>query len=180
MKATMKFIKILLAATVITALLMASSVILAQRDEINPGDTIEDELTKSVKAYDFEGEAGSWVTFTLESTDFDPKLIIEDSDGNEVASDDDSGGNSNARIFFPVPTNDTYTIKVTSYLDDSRGSFVLRAIAVDAVVLESGEENEITFDDETAKYFKFEGKQDDTYNIIVTTDESDSLDTRLT
>jgi hypothetical protein len=44
----------------------------------------------------------------------DPFLRLEDSTGRQLAMDDDSGGNLNARIFFVCPRNDTYRIIATT------------------------------------------------------------------
>ncbi|HEX2620397.1 MAG TPA: pre-peptidase C-terminal domain-containing protein, partial [Phototrophicaceae bacterium] len=121
-----------------------------------------------------------WVTITLNSEAFDPLLIVEDSDGNEIARDDDSGGNSNSSLFLPVTNSETYTLKVTSFGGSGRGDFALSVEAVEADALKSGESTDTTFDDETAKYFQFDAKQGETYNIQVSTDEDAGLDTRLT
>ena len=44
----------------------------------------------------------------------DPYLRIEDDNGKELARDDDSGGNLNARIIFACPANGTFHIIATA------------------------------------------------------------------
>ncbi|MCS7045780.1 MAG: hypothetical protein NZO58_05445 [Gemmataceae bacterium] len=51
----------------------------------------------------------------LLSQAFDPYLRIEDSKGNNLAEDDDSGGNLQSRLAFRPPANDTYQLIATSY-----------------------------------------------------------------
>jgi hypothetical protein len=59
--------------------------------------------------------AGKTVQIDLVSTEFDAYLRLEDSAGKQLAQDDDSGGNLNARIKFAVPKDDTYKIIATTF-----------------------------------------------------------------
>lgn len=61
----------------------------------------------------------------LESTEFDTYLRILDSRGKELASDDDSGGNLNARIRFTPPKEDTYQIVATRF-GAGQGNYLLK------------------------------------------------------
>lgn len=73
-------------------------------------------------AYEFDAEVGETVTITLVSRDFDPLLLLVDENGEQVASDDDSAGNLNARIeSFTVPSSGTYVIIVTSFGTSNTG-----------------------------------------------------------
>jgi hypothetical protein len=51
----------------------------------------------------------------MRSKDVDPYLRIEDSAGKELAHDDDSGGDRNARIEFACPEAGEYRILATTY-----------------------------------------------------------------
>ena len=51
----------------------------------------------------------------MASTAFDAYLRIEDSAGKQLAEDDDSGGNLNARIRFVAPKDDAFLIFATSF-----------------------------------------------------------------
>jgi len=55
----------------------------------------------------------------------DPFLRLEDSDGNHLTSDDDSGGNLNARITFACPRNGTFRVVTTTFLGGT-GLFTLK------------------------------------------------------
>ena len=59
------------------------------------------------------------------STNFDAYLRLEDSAGRQLAEDDDSGGNLNARIRFAPPRDDSYQIIATSYAGGA-GTYTLK------------------------------------------------------
>lgn len=58
------------------------------------------------------------------SKDVDSFLRLEDAAGKELARDDDSGGNRNARIRFECPENGEYRIIATTYLGGT-GNFTV-------------------------------------------------------
>src|SRR5262245_10030526 len=66
----------------------------------------------------------------LESTDFDAYLRILDLAGRQLAKDDDSGGNHNARIRFTPPKEDNYQVVATRF-GFGQGNYLLK-IRVDA------------------------------------------------
>jgi Bacterial pre-peptidase C-terminal domain len=76
--------------------------------------------------YEFSGSAGQTVTITLESTEFDPYLILVDSSGNAIDQNDDAS-NSNANSFLRVrlPQTGTYQAIVNSYDRTGRGRYKL-------------------------------------------------------
>lgn len=55
------------------------------------------------------------IEMTKQEGDLDPYLRLEDADGNQLAEDDDSGGNLNARILFTARKTAAYQIFVTSF-----------------------------------------------------------------
>ncbi len=68
--------------------------------------------------------AGKSYTIDLVSRDFDSYLRLENSAGQQLAEDDDSGGDLNARIVFQAPKDDTYRIIATSF-DGKTGNYTL-------------------------------------------------------
>jgi len=71
------------------------------------------------------------------STQFDSYLFLEDPKGKELAADDDSGGNLNARIIFNCQQTGKYRVVCTSYNPQGVGMFTLtvkRAGAVQVTV----------------------------------------------
>lgn len=56
---------------------------------------------------------------------FDPFLRLEDSRGDPLDEDDDSGGDLNARILFLASADDDYRIIATTFAADETGNFIL-------------------------------------------------------
>jgi hypothetical protein len=78
------------------------------------------------KVYEYKMTAGNMYTIDMiRGTLPDPYLRLEDAGGKEVAFDDDSGGNMNARIIFMAPRTETYKILATSFGPNQVGSFTL-------------------------------------------------------
>jgi hypothetical protein len=61
----------------------------------------------------------------MRSKDLDAYLRLEDADGKQLAQDDDSGGNLNARIRFKCPRDGTYRIIATTYRSGAVGAYEL-------------------------------------------------------
>lgn len=74
--------------------------------------------------YEIKLSAGVHYKIDLMSKAFDCFLRLEDLSGKELASDDDSGGGTNARIAFTAPKDAAYRIVVTTF-DGKLGAYVL-------------------------------------------------------
>jgi len=96
------------------ALPVRSETLLETRDRIVPAE----------RTYTFEGMAGQAITIELRSTDFDPVVSLLDSEGEEVAFNDDFGISFDAKIVVDLPATDTYTVVARSY-SGSGGDFDL-------------------------------------------------------
>src|SRR5207245_8395513 len=69
-------------------------------------------------AHEYKMKAGSVYVIKMTSKspkDLDNYLRLEDSAGNNLAEDDDSGGWPNAQIIFKAPKDDAYRIIATAY-----------------------------------------------------------------
>jgi serine protease Do len=77
--------------------------------------------------YQFTVAADTTVQLDLSSGDFDAYLVLLDAKGNVVDDDDDSGGNTNARITAPLPAGTYYVVAkpFSGYL--SHGAYTLTA-----------------------------------------------------
>lgn len=158
--------------------------------EIESEETVEGELGGDVQAvgYTFEGEEGDYVTIILDSPDFDPFVSLLDEDGNEIASDDDSGGNFNSRIdSFQLPEGGEYTIVVSSFSarfvgERVSGIYAVRLIISDEPTPEPVISGQIAYGDsvesslggdvQQAEY-TFEGRAGDTVTITLSSDDFD-------
>jgi predicted Zn finger-like uncharacterized protein len=80
------------------------------------------------KLYQIDLQAGRTYQIDMVSPNpnvLDPFLRIEDMNGRELAQDDDSGGNLNARIIFSPPVTGSYIIYATTFRDNTTGPFTL-------------------------------------------------------
>jgi hypothetical protein len=98
-------------------------------DELNkddPQDTVRTESHR--KVHTFKMTAGKTYVIdmiTRSGREFDPFLRLEDPDGKQVAQDDDSGGNLNARITFTAARGGEYKIIATTYAKGMTGKYLL-------------------------------------------------------
>ena len=95
------------------------------------GDTVNGALTldAQTQTYTFSGESGQVVTIEASSEQFDVFLTLNDEAGLVLMSDDDSGGNLNARISdFRLPVNGEYSIVVSSFSSGVTGEFTLNLL----------------------------------------------------
>jgi len=153
--------------------------VLAQEAEsIDFGDTAEGSLTADTAAleYTFEGELGAYVSITMIADNFDAFLRLNDSKGNEIATDDDGAGNLNARIGpFKLPLNDTYTIVATSLSGTASGDFTveLEMAEVNSIEYSQTIDGELT-DDETSVTYNFTGQEGDSIRVAMNSDDFDA------
>jgi hypothetical protein len=77
-------------------------------------------------AWYLQGRAGERVTITMRSTDFDAYLHVGKlGEGAFLATDDDSGGNSDAQLTFTFPSTGTFAIIANTFAAGSSGSYRL-------------------------------------------------------
>jgi hypothetical protein len=145
--------------------------------DIAVGDTVEGTLSGSslTASYTFQGEAGQIVTITAASDDFDSYLRLLDSDGNELITDDDSGGSLDARIaFYALPSNDTYTITIESF-DSAGGSYTLSLSEADVQPIEYTQTvNGELSDQQTTAGYRFSGAAGDVITVTLRSSDFDS------
>ncbi|MGK7918621.1 MAG: trypsin-like peptidase domain-containing protein [Trichodesmium sp.] len=80
--------------------------------------------------YAFEGRAGQKISIDMSSNQIDSYLILLNSNGQELAQDDDSGGQKNARIIITLPEDGTYKLLANSYEAGESGNYQLKIEAV--------------------------------------------------
>lgn len=149
---------------------------------IEVGQTVQGELTSDSPSmtYRLSGEPGSSVSITLISDDFDTYLVLQDADGNEVASDDDSAGNLDSRISaFTLPDSGEITVVVMSYAfrnnsGVSTGAYTLSSDLFEVRPIEYTQEvqDELTLDSLEHAY-TFSGAAGDTVIIRLVSDDFD-------
>ena len=76
--------------------------------------------------YRFPGRAGEAVVLSLRSSEFDAYLVLLDATGEKVASDDDGGEGTNARLTITLPETGEYVVRATSFEAYQTGAYTLR------------------------------------------------------
>ncbi len=96
------------------------------KGSLSQGDGILPVDNSFYDIYSFEGRAGQRITIEMSSQDIDPYLILLNSDGSELAQDDDGGGEKNAKIVVTLPVDGTYTFLANSYEAGESGDYRLK------------------------------------------------------
>ena len=77
------------------------------------------------KTHEVKLMAGTTYRIELDSSQFDAYLILEDGKGTKLAEDDDSGGNTDAKIVFTPNADGVYRVIATTCDVDQKGSYTL-------------------------------------------------------
>ena len=88
-------------------------------------DSAKSDSGASADLYRFTGRAGQRVAISLKADDFDSYLELFDASHKSLATDDDSGGELNARLTFVLPEDGDYLIEARGF-SDATGSYDLK------------------------------------------------------
>ena len=89
--------------------------------------------------WDYSFSAGERVVINMKSAEFDSLLEVLRVDGTVLASNDDGGSGTDARLVFQAPAVGDYKIRARGYDDDDSGSFVLWVGDRDPATTQPGE-----------------------------------------
>jgi hypothetical protein len=107
------------------------------KGRLTPGQTEVETLDAGARHHWlFEGESGDIVNISLTALDedLDTYLVLFDPSGEQLTSDDDSGGDSNAAILeFALPRTGDYRVVARGYNEEQKGRYEL---ALEIVELE--------------------------------------------
>lgn len=78
------------------------------------------------EAWQLEGSAGNRLSIVMQSTDFDAFLYLAGPGLNEILTDDDGGGGTDAKIDVTLPADGPYTVVAGAYSSGSFGAYNLR------------------------------------------------------
>lgn len=152
-----------------------------QVERIEYSQVVNGELTSGEPARDyvFTGQAGDVIVITQSSDDFDSYLYLLDSSGNQIMTNDDSGGSLDSAIGpYTLPSTGSYTIRAASLGGSAEGSFILTLDKTDIQAISYGDDVELSLTpSDQALYFTFEGTSGDLVSISV--DSDNSIDTSL-
>jgi len=112
--------------------------LLAERGVLASGDAALDDGS----LYDqhrFSGMSGQQISIYLESSEFDPYLILLDPQGKRISENDDiSRSNRNSRLLITLPATGLYTIIANSYEPGKRGTYSLEVNDTNGSIGRSG------------------------------------------
>ncbi len=158
------------------------SVVEQQIAHIEYTQSVTDSLTDGLLSQDyvFSGQAGDAVVITLNSDDFDSYLSLRDSSGNEIVTNDDSGGTLNSQIGpYTLPATGSYTIRASSLGGSSTGAYTLTLNKVDVTAITYDQAVEVTISKSgESRFFTFQGATGDL--ITISAVSNGSIDTSLT
>lgn len=101
--------------------------ILRENGILDSSDLVLESDGSLYDEYTFEGQAGQEVTVRLESSEFDPYVVLFGPNGNVVAENDDlSDSNQNSFVSVVLPEDGSYRVLVNAYDRKGRGNYVLR------------------------------------------------------
>ena len=149
--------------SLVAGLALVPSVVSAQvsSEPITLGHTVSTTLAVSdpiyaergthYRGYSFSGAAGDRVELRVASESMDTYLILLGPDGLELARDDDSAGNLDARVVVSLPSAGSYTLVATTFSSGTIGDlsvfvdhYVERPVTIGAISM--GETRELVVD----------------------------------
>jgi serine protease Do len=155
-------------------------------DTLKQGDQVLPVDNSFYHIYTFEGKAGQQVTIEMSSNQVDSYLILLTQDGEELAQDDDGGGDKNAKIVVTLPTDGSYLLLVNSYESGEAGAYRLRLKATasssnsrtgEVILNEKGvlenQDSVLSSDGSLYDEYTFEGKQGQSILIRLESQEFD-------
>ncbi|WRH69028.1 MAG: PPC domain-containing protein [Planktothrix sp. GU0601_MAG3] len=156
-------------------------------DTLKQGDEVLPVDNSFYHVYAFEGKAGQQVTIEMNSNEVDSYLILLTEDGDELAQDDDGGGEKNAKIVATLPKDGTYILLVNSYEAGEAGVYRLRLKATESspnsptgqlILNEKGalenQDSVLSSDGSLYDEYTFEGKQGQSILIRLESQDFDS------
>jgi hypothetical protein len=96
-------------------------------DQLTPTDALTED-GKYARAWALEVDAGGTFVVEVVSEDFDTYLYLTGPALAGVLADDDGATDTNSRITFTAPEAGTYRVVVSTYAEETTGTFRLRAL----------------------------------------------------
>jgi hypothetical protein len=108
-----------------------SSRVLTLGQTVNSELSADDQKLEDNSFYElwvFQGQAGSRVTITMRSGDFDAYLTIRDTAAEPLGNDDDSAGGTDAQVTVTIPANGRIAIVANSLGEGETGRYTLQIV----------------------------------------------------
>ena len=126
--------------------------------------------------WSFEGERGQVIEVTASAAMFDTVVELRPSGGALLASDDDSGPDSNSYLMAALPSAGSYEVRVTAYRGEASGVYevVVRAARVRALAFDDPADGTIGDDSGAGEVWRFPGRQGQVASVAVDADGFDA------
>lgn len=140
--------------------------------------------------YTFDAQPGEIVTITLRSPEFDTYAVLARSSGvitEELATDDDGAGGTDARLVHTVETGGPYLVIVRGYDAAARGAYAVELATIEHVaptvspirvgevrVSELASDDDFTDDMAWYEYFTFQGRAGERVGATMRSSQFDS------
>ncbi|MBI5958609.1 MAG: hypothetical protein HY866_07740 [Chloroflexi bacterium] len=178
-------IKVLAGIVMVVALIGGSWLALPSRpalaqDGLTPGTPVEGVVTSDEGvSYTIDASRGQLILISMDSAEFDTYLTISDAAGNELASDDDSGSDTNALLAYVAQADGSFTITAKPSWSGT-GAYTLTPNVIDPPMVDLGGSSTLTpgAEDEVT-YVVFEAAQGTVVNVSAITQSEDDISVEL-
>lgn len=120
--------------SLILALMFVQVWSVSAQESITPGTPIQGEYTGEPVSYTVDASRGQLIVVSMESEAFDAYVAFVEN-GEEIASDDDSGSDNNALLAFVAQKDGPFTLNAgASYFSDETGAYTLTVDVLDPTI----------------------------------------------
>ena len=88
-------------------------------------ETISTQYVQVGDSYSFQGQVNQKIEISMDSSEFDTYLMLQNGAGETIATNDDDGEGSNALLNTVLPETGSYRIIATAYAPESTGAYRL-------------------------------------------------------
>lgn len=141
--------------------------------ELPLDETVYGVLREASVLWTFEGTTDNPIHIEVGSNAFDVFITLLDDQGNEVATDDDSGQGTDAQLWTYLPQDGFYTILVRPLAEAEGGLYTVRAGFFEPTPIEYGFNDTGNLNDEGFAAYQFTGLAGDAVNIGATSEQFD-------
>lgn len=172
-----KFLRSFLVLSLIFAFSAIATSAQVEGGELVDGEEVEVEVDGEEElVFTYSGSEGDVISIVVEADDdTDTRMTLLNEDGDEVATDDDSGAGTNpALIRIQLPDDGEYSIVIAHYSDDEEldDEFAVTLYEVELLDLGAGPQTVVLGDDFQVDRMIFEAEEDVRYFIFVNAEDN--------
>lgn len=150
----------------------------AAQGGLTPNEPVTGTLSGEPASYTIDLAAGQLLIASLESDAFDATLAIQDTNGTELARNDDGGEGTNSLLALVAQADGTYTLVVDAW-GDASGDYTLTPNVVTPEQVEVGGSLSLAANGAEPLYAVFAGTADSVVNVYATSQGEDDTQISL-